>query len=161
MLAAQPGPDLAGALAGERRAGQHLTDQPHQLLVACRRHWTVAAWLVASTAAGIDRGAGRAQHPAPHREGQAVLHGYLGRFAGGIWSPRFSAAAPSTSCSRVSWPILGSACFSARSSGDWTTRWPLRPCLPAARKSSRQAATGAPRPSARATAPPRAHRAAI
>jgi hypothetical protein len=32
VLATQPGPDLAVALPGERRIGQHPPDQPHQFL---------------------------------------------------------------------------------------------------------------------------------
>src|SRR4029450_5094997 len=82
-----------------------------------------------------------AEHPAHYRQRQLVLHGYLGRFAGGIWSPLFSAAARRISFSMVSWPILRSASLSWRSSGDRSGRWPFRPSLPPSRKSSRQAAT--------------------
>jgi hypothetical protein len=45
-------------------------------------------------AAGIDAGAGRAEHPADHGQRQLVVHGYLGRFAGGIWTPLICAETP-------------------------------------------------------------------
>ena len=140
MLAAQPGPDLAVALPGERRVGQHLADQPHQLLVADRGHRPGSAWR--PPARGGRRswsGARRAPGTPPPRAGGAPwLSGPLRRRD---LQPPFSAAARSTSFSMVSWPILRSACFSARSSGRRSDRWPFRPCLPAARKSSRQAAS--------------------
>ena len=43
VLAMEPGPDLAVALAGERRVGQHPPDKPDQLLVADRWHRPASA----------------------------------------------------------------------------------------------------------------------
>jgi len=142
MLAAQPSPDLAVALASERRVGQHPADQPHQLVVADRGQRPGSCPRTRHPdAAGVDGRAGRTQHPTHHRQRQLMFHGYLGRFAGGIDSPLFSAAARNTSFSMVNWPILRSASLSTRSSGPRSDRWPFNPCLPAARKSSRQAAS--------------------
>jgi hypothetical protein len=75
VLATQPGPELAVALASERRVGQHPPDQPNQPLVADRWHRSGSAWLATSPPAGGDAGAGRTQHPAHHRHAKVVLHG--------------------------------------------------------------------------------------
>jgi hypothetical protein len=89
VLAPEPGADLVVALASERRVGQHGADQPDQLLVTDRRHRTGSAWLPAGPPTGVDGRPGRTQHPAHHRHAKVVLHGYLGRFAGGICGPLF------------------------------------------------------------------------
>jgi hypothetical protein len=157
MLATEPGADLAVALASERRGDQHLVDQPEQVAVADRGCRTRPDRPGRMSATSVERGAGRAKHPAHHRHRQLGLHGYLGRFAGGIWSPLVSDAARRISFSMVSCPILRSACLSARSSGR-----PVRPlalqAFLATFRGSRPARppTGAPPPRARATAPPTA-----
>ena len=65
VLATQPGPDLAVALAGERRGEQHLADQLEQLAVADRGCRPRPDWLLGMTA-GVQRGARRTEHPAHH-----------------------------------------------------------------------------------------------
>jgi hypothetical protein len=106
MLATEPGADLAVALASERRGDQHLVDQPEQVAVADRGCRTRPDRPGRMSATSVERGAGRAKHPAHHRHRQLGLHGYLGRFAGGIWSPLVSDAARRISFSMVSCPIL-------------------------------------------------------
>jgi hypothetical protein len=102
VLATQPSADLAVTLTGERRGDQDLADQAEQLLVADWWHRSGTARPPTDTAAGVNRGAGRVQHPADHGQWQLAVHGYLGRFAGGIWTPLFSAAARRISFSMVS-----------------------------------------------------------
>jgi hypothetical protein len=92
VLAAQPDMDLAVALAGERAVVEHLADQGEQLLVIDRpgrarpsqRDHVVAA---RSGAAGVDGRARCAEHRAHRRERGGELHGYRGRFFGGILQP--------------------------------------------------------------------------
>jgi hypothetical protein len=66
MLTAQPSPDLAVALTGERRGDQDLADQPQQVGVTDRgrRAWPDRAGRMSATS--VDRGARRAEHAA-HR----------------------------------------------------------------------------------------------
>src|SRR4029453_8886765 len=80
---------LAVAPPREGGGGQHLADQPHQLLVADRWHRPGSAWLANDPPAGVGRRWSSGGHPAPGTPPprQVVLHGYLGRFPGGIcWS---------------------------------------------------------------------------
>ena len=122
VLTAQPGADLAVALPGERGCEEHLADQLEQVGVADRRGRTRPRARVGAGAAGVHTGAGRAEHAADHGHGELVVYGYLGRFAGGICNPLFSAAARRISFSMVSCPILRSASLSCRSSGDRSGR---------------------------------------
>src|ERR671913_1665992 len=69
-----------------------LVDQPDQVGVA-DRGGRPGAGRQLRLATGIDRGARRAEHAADQGHWQLLGHGYLGRFAGGIWSPLFSARA--------------------------------------------------------------------
>jgi hypothetical protein len=75
VLAAQPGADLAVALASERRGDQHLVDQPEQVGVADRGSWARPPTTGCAQAAGIDRGARRTEHAADHGHRQLALHG--------------------------------------------------------------------------------------
>jgi hypothetical protein len=76
MLAAEPGPDLAIPLAGERRSGQDLADQVQQLVVADRRGGSGTCPSTSRTeTAGVDGRAGRVEYAADHRHGQLVFHG--------------------------------------------------------------------------------------
>jgi hypothetical protein len=65
VLTGQPSPHLAVALASERRGEQHPTDQPQQITVADRGGRARPDWL-AGMAAGVERGARRAEHAAHH-----------------------------------------------------------------------------------------------
>jgi hypothetical protein len=67
MLAAQPGPDLAIPLAGERRCGQDLADQLQQLLVADKRRRPGTCQSTSRTeTAGVNGGAWRLEDAAHH-----------------------------------------------------------------------------------------------
>jgi hypothetical protein len=74
VLATQPGPDLAVALPGEGRGFQDLAEQLDQVAVADRGGRPRPGPLLAM-AAGVDAGAGRAEHAAHHRHRQLVGHG--------------------------------------------------------------------------------------
>jgi hypothetical protein len=91
VLATQPSADLALPLPGERRGDQDLADQAQQLLSPIGGTGPGRPGPATDTAARVNRGAGRIQHPADHGQWQLVGHGYLGRFAGGIWTPLFEA----------------------------------------------------------------------
>jgi hypothetical protein len=94
MLTTQTGADLAVALAGEQRAGPDSADQHDQLIVTDHGRRS-RSWRPPRPAApGVHRGAVRAQHPAHRRDRPLLLHGYLGRFAGGICSPLFFGRRP-------------------------------------------------------------------
>src|SRR5215216_651431 len=86
VLATKPGPDLAVALASERRGAQHPADERHQVVITDRGGRPRAGRQRRLTT-GIDPGARRAEHPAHHRHRPLVFHGYLGHFAGGIDNP--------------------------------------------------------------------------
>src|SRR5919106_3143386 len=113
------------ALARERALVDHLTDQLKQALVGDLGPGTAlgecdddAAWVPErGRVAGVDRRARRVEDVAHPLARDVELHGYLGRFRGGIESPPFWAAAPSTPFSSVSSPTLRSASLSLRSSG--------------------------------------------
>ena len=71
---------VAGVVAGEdilTRQRAELDGPWHRLRHGGRRCWS-----------------GRAEHAAHQRHWQLLGHGYLGRFAGGIWSPRLVECAP-------------------------------------------------------------------
>src|SRR5215218_3781672 len=58
MLATQPGADLAVALTGERRGGQDLADQPHELVIADRGRRSRSWRHPRPATPGVHRGAG-------------------------------------------------------------------------------------------------------
>jgi len=94
VLAAQPGPDLAISLTGERRPGDHRADQLDQLVVSdCSGRPRPDADLPAGdqlkvAATVVHRGTRRAEDPAHPRQRRTQFGAHLRRFAGGISSPR-------------------------------------------------------------------------
>jgi hypothetical protein len=93
VLATKAGPDLAVALTSERRGAENPADELHQVVITDRGGRPRAGRQLRLTA-GIHRGPRRAEHPAHHGQRPLVFHGYLGRFAGGIWSPLICAETP-------------------------------------------------------------------
>jgi hypothetical protein len=137
VLSAQPGPDLAVALAGEGRLENHLADPLGELAVAYLGCQTRSAPESGTPgAAAIDRGPGRPGQPTDGGEVDSHLRAHFGHFCGGIETPLFSATFFQISFSRVSSPIFRSASRRRRLSS--VLAWqPFRASSPASKNSSR------------------------